>query len=117
MKVPARHAAHVSPLGPEYPTLQWQSDSDTLASADTWFPPHGAHGAPVAEPYEPAAHGTQALSRAEYPTLQVQLSALVLFASEELNCGHGAHLVLLNLNVPGWQYLHTNCTLSRIWSG
>jgi len=38
---------------------------------------------------------------AKYPRLQVQLSALVLLAGEELNGVHGAHVVLLNLNVPG----------------
>jgi len=65
----------------------------------------------------PAAHGAQVLLRVKYPTLQVQLLALVLLAGEELNCGHGAHLVLLNLNVPDWQYLHTSNALSRIWSG
>ena len=48
--------------------------------------------------------------------LQVQLSALMLFAGEELNCGHGAHRVLLNLNVPGWQYLHTCVMMSKISS-
>jgi len=29
---------------------------------------------------------------------------------------HGAHVVLLDLNVPGWQNLHTSKALSRIWS-
>jgi len=65
----------------------------------------------------PAAHGAQVLSRVMYPKLHVQLLALVLLAGEELNCGHGAHMVLLNLNLPGWQYSHTSNTLSRIWSG
>jgi len=50
----------------------------------------------------------------EYPTLQLQLSALMVLAGEELNCGHGAHVVLLNLNVPGWQYLHTCESMSKI---
>jgi len=75
--------------------------------------PHGAHAAPTAEPYVPAAHGAQALSRAEYPKLQVQLVALVLLAGEELYGGHGAHVVLLNLNVPGWQNLQLCVTTSK----
>ena len=62
----------------------------------------------------PAAHGAQALLEAEYPALQVQLAALVLLAGEELNCGHGAHRVLLNRNEPGWQYLHTCVVMSKI---
>ena len=67
--------------------------------------------------YVPAAHGEHVLLRVRYPALQVQLLALVLLAGEELNCRHGAHVVLLNLKVPGWQNLHTSKALSRIWSG
>jgi len=51
--------------------------------------------------YVPAGHGEHVLLRVRYPALQVQLSALVLLAGEELNGLHGAHLVLLNLKVPG----------------
>ena len=51
--------------------------------------------------YVPAAHGEHVLMRVRYPALQVQLLALVLLAGEELNGLHGAHVVLLNLKVPG----------------
>jgi len=51
--------------------------------------------------YEPAGHGEHVLMRVMYPALQVQLSELVLLAGEELNGVHGAHVVLLNLKVPG----------------
>ena len=100
LKVPAAHASHVPPSGPEYPVLHVQfvivldpaCDIDSNGHAmhvDTlcwpmWFeylpPAHRVHATdPLPGLNVPAAHGWHAVpSGPEYPALQVQLVGMGL---------------------------------------
>jgi len=62
LKVPAAHSKHVLPFGPVKPALHMQDDRPTLAKAEIWLLPHGAHGAPATVPYVPATHAEHALA-------------------------------------------------------